>query len=511
MVGIWASLSLKWHRLKEMADPDPATEPDLTPAAPTWTRRFLASSTRVLPYLLALVPRLLAAFTRALVRLPIAIQRAVGSNSRFVIRLQSTAARLRNRARRFTAPLSAQAELEVEKVRKRFHSPLHSQWLAAVMGIGLGISFTVCFLTGLIDYLAQHPPSWFHLPVHPINLFRVTEGVHVLTGIMTIPLLLAKLWVVYPNFFTYPPIRHVAHALERISLVPLVGGALFELATGVANIAYWYSPMPFDFTTAHFYVAWITIGGLIVHIGAKIAITRDVVSGRNGQRATREIAITGTYAEAAADPPVSRGRTLGGGLSRRGFLGTVAGSAAVLFVTVAGETIAPLRKLALLAPRNPVIGPQSLPVNRTASGANVIADALSSEYRLVVEGRCKRPRAFTLDELRALPQREAGLPIECVEGWSAAAEWKGISLPVLLKLVGAKRSSAIKVESIEDQERSYSNSIIDPQHAADPDTLLALKLNGAVLDLDHGYPVRLIAPDRPGVLQTKWIRRVVVL
>jgi DMSO/TMAO reductase YedYZ molybdopterin-dependent catalytic subunit len=379
------------------------------------------------------------------------------------------------------------------------------------MGIGLGISFTICFLTGLVDYLAQHPPSWFHLPVRPINLFRVTEGVHVLTGIMAIPLLLAKLWVVYPNFFTYPPVRNVAHALERLSLIPLVGGALFELATGVANIAYWYSPMPFNFTTAHFYVAWITIGGLIVHVGAKLTLTRQVVSGRQAGAAaevsTAELSNEG--GEASRESLRSRG--FGSGLTRRGFLGTIAGAAAVLFVTVAGETIAPLRKLALLAPRNPVIGPQSLPVNRTASGANVIADALSPDYRLVVDGRCKRPQTFTLDELRALPQRDAGLPISCVEGWSAAAEWRGVSLPTLLKLVGAKRSSQIMVESIEDQERPYSNSIIDPQHAADPDTLLALELNGSQLDLDHGYPVRLIAPDRPGVLQTKWIRRVVVL
>ncbi len=417
-----------------------------------------------------------------------------------------TQSHLVGRGRRFVAPLSARAADEVGRIRQRFHSPLHSEWLAAVMGIGLGISFTICFLTGLIDYLAQHPPSWFHLPVHPINLFRITEGVHVLTGIMTIPLLLAKLWVVYPNFFAFPPVRNIAHALERLSLVPLVGGALFELATGVANIAYWYSPMPFQFTVAHFYVAWITIGGLIVHIGAKVTLTRQVISGQQG---TAQAEGSMPIAEELVDPLCHPGS--GHGLSRRGFLGTVAGGAAVLFITVAGETIAPLRKLAVLAPRNPVIGPQSLPVNRTASGANVIADALSTEYRLVVEGRCKRPQTFTLDELRALPQREAGLPISCVEGWSASAEWRGVSLPTLLKLVGAKRSSQIKVESIEDQERPYSNSVIDPQHAADPDTLLALELNGSQLDLDHGYPVRLIAPDRPGVLQTKWIRRVVVL
>jgi hypothetical protein len=441
--------------------------------------------------------------------MPRLARRVLGSARQRAGRARSTRASLENRGRRFISPFSTRAEREVDRIRQRFHSPLHSEWLAAVMGIGLGVSFTVCFLTGLIDYLAQHPPSWFHLPVHPINLFRVTEGVHVLTGIMSIPLLLAKLWVVYPNFFTYPPVRNIAHALERLSLVPLIGGALFELATGVANIAYWYSPMPFDFTTAHFYVAWITIGGLIVHIGAKITLTRQVVSGRHAEREALEAEGPGEGAEVHA--PAGRGRGFGDGLTRRGFLATVAGGAVVLFATVAGETIAPLRKLALLAPRNPVIGPQSLPVNRTASGANVINDALSTEYRLVVAGRCKRPQMFTLDELRALPQREAGLPISCVEGWSAAADWKGVSLPTLLKLVGAKRSSQIKVESIEDQERPYSNSIIDPQHAADPDTLLALELNGSQLDLDHGYPVRLIAPDRPGVLQTKWIRRIVIL
>jgi DMSO/TMAO reductase YedYZ molybdopterin-dependent catalytic subunit len=424
---------------------------------------------------------------------------------RAVVQMRRIGSGVPDRLRHLTAPFEERADRMVAKFRERFHSPLHSEWLAAVMGIALGVSFTVCFLTGMVDYLAQNPPSWFHLPVQPVNLYRVTEGVHVLTGIIAIPLLLAKLWVVYPNLFSYPPVHSVAHALERLSLIPLVGGALFELATGVANITYWYSPMPFNFTTAHFYVAWITIGGLIVHIGAKLTLTRSVVSGRHSSERTPAV---GT---AVAPKVQSAEESSGRGLSRRGLLATVGAAGGVLFVTVAGETVAPLRKLALLAPRNPVIGPQSLPVNRTAAGANVIGEALSPDYRLVVDGNCRRPRSFTLDELRSLPQHSAGLPISCVEGWSAAASWRGISLPVLLAIVGAPKSSQIKVESIESQERLYANSIIDPQHAADPDTLLALELNGETLDLDHGFPVRLIAPDRPGVLQTKWIKHVVVL
>ncbi len=93
-----------------------------------------------------------------------------------------------------------------------------------------------------------------------------------------------------------------------------------------------------------------------------------------------------------------------------------------------------------------------------------------------------------------------------------SCSWRGISLPVLLAMVGAPGSSPIMVSRSSPRSHSlYANSIIDPQHAADSDTLLALELNGETLDLDHGFPVRLIAPDRPGVLQTKWIKHVVVL
>jgi DMSO/TMAO reductase YedYZ molybdopterin-dependent catalytic subunit len=51
----------------------------------------------------------------------------------------------------------------------------------------------------------------------------------------------------------------------------------------------------------------------------------------------------------------------------------------------------------------------------------------------------------------------------------------------------------------------YRESIVDSAHATDGLTLLALELNGEPLAPDHGSPARLIAPNRPGVLQTKWV------
>ena len=89
--------------------------------------------------------------------------------------------------------------------------------------------------------------------------------------------------------------------------------------------------------------------------------------------------------------------------------------------------------------------------------------------------------------------------------------WRGVPLKSLLALAEAPAGASVRVESLEDHHRLYSSSVVDGEHADDPDTLLALELNGEELDLDHGYPIRLIAPDRPGVLQTKWISNVVVL
>ena len=142
-----------------------------------------------------------------------------------------------------------------------FRSPLHSVRVASILGIALGVTFTVCFITGFASHLIQHPPSFFTWPSRPAWLFRVSQGVHVATGIASIPLLLAKLWTVYPRFWTYPPIRTAAHAVERLALLPLVGGSLFLLFSGVASIFRWF-PWEFSFPPAHYAAAWITIGAL---------------------------------------------------------------------------------------------------------------------------------------------------------------------------------------------------------------------------------------------------------
>jgi hypothetical protein len=372
---------------------------------------------------------------------------------------------------------------------ERFESPLHSERTAAILGLALGVCFSVSFLTGLISHLIQHPPGWLTWPPRPAGFYRISQGVHIVTGVASIPLLLGKLWVAYPHFWGRPAVRNVAHAVERISLLPLVGGSLFMLFTGTINVARWYRPMPFYFTTAHYWSAYILIGAMICHIGAKASITRVALSRRSPDLAA---------------PPSEDGA-----LGRRGFLGALAATSVALVVTTAGETFRPLRALGILAPRDPDVGPQGFPVNRPAVEAGVVELARDPGYRLAVEGGPAGPLSLSLDQLRAMPQHEATLPIACVEGWSASATWRGVRVRDLLEAAGAPARSTVVVESFEPQG-VYRTSTLNHPQAADADTLLAMEIDGKVLDVDHGYPVRLISPNRPGVLQTKWVKRLEV-
>ena len=381
-----------------------------------------------------------------------------------------------------------------------YASPLRDERLAAILGAALGVLFSVCFVTGLYSHLHQHPQSWLPIPARPAGLYRITQGIHVAAGIASVPVLVAKLWLVWPRFVAWPPVRSVAHLVERAGLFPLVAGGIWMAFSGVANIAQWY-PWRFSFTATHFWMAWVTIGALIAHVGAKWAITRRTLTRRSRRPA---LADGDPLLGAVAEPST---RT---GLSRRGFLGTIAAASGLLTVTTAGQTVTPLRRVGLLAPRDPAIGPQGRPVNRSARNAGVLDAARSPAYRLVVDGRVRTPLSLDVAALESLPARTATLPIACVEGWSYSAAWRGVPIRHLLALAGAEPDRTVRVESLE-RDGAYRVSTLNPGQAADLDTLLATHLDGERLALDHGFPCRLIGPNRPGVLQTKWVTRIEVL
>lgn len=184
-----------------------------------------------------------------------------------------------------------------------------------------------------------------------------------------------------------------------------------------------------------------------------------------------------------------------------------AGVGVVTLATV-GQTVTPLGRVSVLAPRRADIGPQGLPVNRTAFGAGVLDAVRDPGWRLEVMG--PRPFTATREELLAMAQHTVTLPITCVEGWSASADWSGVRIRDLMARAGAPAGAHLRVFS---HERFSPYSVMDmpDEYARDSLTLLALMLRGEPLAEDHGYPARIIAPNRPGVLQTKWVTRMEVL
>jgi hypothetical protein len=373
-----------------------------------------------------------------------------------------------------------------------FRSRLRSPAVTARVGLWLGICFGICFVTGLISHYAQNPGHPIPFPTSPSWGYRVTQGLHVITGTAAVPLLLVKLWSVYPRLFRRPERdarKLLLDVLERGSIAVLVAAAIFQLASGLANSSQWY-PWSFSFRSTHYAMAWLAIGALLVHIAVKLPIIRGALGA--------DVEDT-TYDRPTATEP--------GTLSRRALLRTTWLAAGVAVLTTAGSTVPYLRRISVFGVRSGD-GPQGVPINKSAVAAQVTASATRSDYRLVFANG-DRQVSLSRDALLALQQSTHDLPIACVEGWSASGSWTGVPVRDLLDLVGVPRGTDVLVTSLQ-PSGPYRSTVLHGNFADDHRTLLALSLDGEALSIDHGFPARIIAPDRPGVLQTKWVARIEV-
>ena len=186
-------------------------------------------------------------------------------------------------------------------------------------------------------------------------------------------------------------------------------------------------------------------------------------------------------------------------ISRRGLLAFTGAGAGLVLIGNAGQAIGgPFRQLAFLAPRRD----GGFPVNKTARVAGITPQMTGPSYRLDLGGR-----QLSRADLLALPQHTQSLPIACVEGWTATRTWTGVRLADLARMAGVPDARELLVESL--QPRGVlRQATLSRDQVHDPRSLLALKVEGEDLSLDHGYPARVIVPALPGVHNTKWVGRL---
>ncbi len=413
-----------------------------------------------------------------------------------------------------------------------WRSPLRSPRLTAMLGLVLLIGLPVVALTGLFSNDAYQPglgPNALGRDIHgpldiylfgwpsaPSWLYALSQGAHVTLGLALFPIVLAKLWSVIPKLFEWPPVRSPAHALERLTLALLVGGALFEFVTGILNIQYWYA-FKFDFPQAHYYGGWVFIGALIAHVSVKFPTMRRSLRTREALLASSGatpvvIPSDGDMAPwttpAVAHDGLTSPNPKPESMSRRALLGAVAAASGILFLQGIGQSVGgPLRALAFLLPRGATRpGPLGFPVNRTweltGLKTTVVADGT---WQLTLKGR--RTLKLTREQLEAMPQYTHELTIGCVEGWSTTQHWTGVRMVDLARLVGADVGH-VSATSTSLAKGAYGQATLAHEQVANERTLVALKVNGLTLPLDHGYPARVIAPAIPGVHCTKWLTEI---
>jgi DMSO/TMAO reductase YedYZ molybdopterin-dependent catalytic subunit len=152
-------------------------------------------------------------------------------------------------------------------------------------------------------------------------------------------------------------------------------------------------------------------------------------------------------------------------------------------------------------------------IDPAAADYVALRDGGFADYRLEIGGLVERPLSLSLADLRARPARTQITKHDCVEGWTSIGEWTGVRLETLLDEAGLKPEARYIVfhcfdalTQTEDGDRYYESiDLIDARH---PQTILAYAMNGQVLPVRHGAPLRLRVERQLGYKHAKYIRRI---
>jgi DMSO/TMAO reductase YedYZ molybdopterin-dependent catalytic subunit len=152
--------------------------------------------------------------------------------------------------------------------------------------------------------------------------------------------------------------------------------------------------------------------------------------------------------------------------------------------------------------------------DRTASGdfpEYFVSDALPlapAGWALEVRGLVDRPAVFTLDDLQRMTRTDLRVEHHCVEGWSAVADWHGVQMREIARIVGAHADAPfVEFRSF---DAGYWSSW-DRESVDHPQTLLAYGMNGAPLTPGHGAPLRLYGAVKLGYKSVKYLTQIAFL
>jgi DMSO/TMAO reductase YedYZ molybdopterin-dependent catalytic subunit len=128
-------------------------------------------------------------------------------------------------------------------------------------------------------------------------------------------------------------------------------------------------------------------------------------------------------------------------------------------------------------------------------------------YSLKVTGKVDRPLSLSFDEVRRMPRLSSRPTLVCEGYFEDVATWAGASLSALLDRAGVQASArGIELVCADGYKQPLSLA-----QARSPDAYLAYELEGKILPVLHGFPLRAVLPSLSGFNWAKWIVEVKVL
>jgi DMSO/TMAO reductase YedYZ molybdopterin-dependent catalytic subunit len=134
-------------------------------------------------------------------------------------------------------------------------------------------------------------------------------------------------------------------------------------------------------------------------------------------------------------------------------------------------------------------------------------------WQLKVDGLVEQPYMLTYAQISALAQKKQSESMMCISNpvggnLMSSALWEGVPMADLLQRAGQIRPGATKI--VLHGADGYTDSI-HLSKALEPTTFVALRMNGATLPDNHGYPARVLVPGIYGMKHIKWLQRIEVV
>ncbi|MCL4531589.1 MAG: molybdopterin-dependent oxidoreductase, partial [Actinobacteria bacterium] len=389
----------------------------------------------------------------------------------------------------------------------------------ALLGAFTGLALTAIY------FLGQMVAG---LPFVPFDIFdqlsRVLPG-----GIITV---FIETMVAVIQGLNLGPIAGVAKLIEQSLAVAMVviAGAVFGAVLATLRRRYhWSGSRPG------------AVGGLVLLI---LAIAVESARGiqANPVAAVLWMAVTtvgwgallGRWVEDATRGVGTPGLAAENSMSRRAFLAKIASGSLALAVasfglgrfleesrqptgaseplpSVAGATPPPVPTVAIAGRTiQPVPGTRP-EVTPNAKFYRIDIDLLpptihEDSWTVQVAGLFDRPRALTLRDLQAYPAVTQPYTLSCISnpvGGDLIGNtfWTGLRVTDLMKDLGLHpEATALRIDSADGFFEYVVRADLE-----DPRTLLVYGMNGETLPVEHGFPLRILIPNRYGMKQPKWI------